>query len=203
MLARQQVIHDLVRRTTHQAQLRENSKHDRAIQARTYQPSDLFWVFCRYVPQKGSPKLMRAWRAPHKVVHVFQESRVYVLDSGQKVHFERPKQHHSGPLEFATAQAVGGDIEVLMDPDPERSVDAIDDDMSQPSYKTEQLLLEASDASLPSRRRHWMETRLHSKLRARGFRMHYQQFDYSNSGTENELSDVMLPIPPYLSTLIQ
>ena len=103
VLARQQEIHDLVRRNTHQAQLRQKLKYDRAIQARAYQPGDFFWVFCRYLPQKGSPKLMRAWRGPHKVVHVFQDGRVYVLDTGQKVHFERLEPHQSGPLEFATA----------------------------------------------------------------------------------------------------
>ena len=69
VLARQQKIHDLVRRNTHQAQSRQKLKYDRAIQARAYQPGDLV---CRYVPQKGSPKLMRAWRGPHKVVQVLQ-----------------------------------------------------------------------------------------------------------------------------------
>ena len=98
VLARQQEIHDLTGRNTHQAQLRQKLKYDRAIQARAYQPGELVWIFCRYVPQKGSPKLMRAWRGPHKVVQVFQDSRVYVLDTGQKVHFERLKPHHSGPL---------------------------------------------------------------------------------------------------------
>ena len=196
VLARQQEIHDLVRRNTHQAQLRQKLKNNRAIRARAYQPGELVWVFCRYVPQKGSPKLMRAWRGPHKVVQVFQEGRVYVLDTGQKVHFERLKPHHSGPLELAAAQADSGEIVVLMDPDPEHSIDVIDDDKSQPSYKTEQLLSEASDVSLPSRKRHWMDTRSRTKLRAGGFRMHYQQFDYSTSGTDDELSEVMLPIPP-------
>ena len=172
VLARQQEIHDLVRRNTHQAQLRQKLKYDRAIRARAYQPGELVWVFCRYVPQKGSPKLMRAWRGPHKVVQVFQEGRVYVLDTGQKVQFERLKPHHSGPLELAAAQADSGEIVVLMDPDPERSIDVVDDDKSQPSYKTEQLLSEASDASLPSRKHHWMDTRLRTKLRARGSRMH-------------------------------
>ena len=195
VLARQQEIHDLVRRNTHQAQLRQKLKYDRAIQARAYQPGELVWVFCRYVPQKGSPKLMRAWRGPHKVVQVFQDGRVYVLDTGQKVHFERLKPHHSGPLELAAAQADSGEIVVLMDPDPERSIDVVDDDKSQPSYKTEQLLSEASDASLPSRKHHWMDTRLRTKLRAGGSRMHYQQFDYSTSGTDDEASEVMLPMP--------
>ena len=102
-----------------------------------------------------------------------------MLDTGQKVHFERLKPHHSGPLELAAAQADSGEIVVLMDPDPERSIDVVDDDKSQPSYKTEQLLSEASDASLPSRKHHWMDTRLRTKLRAGGSRMHYQQFDYS------------------------
>ena len=196
MLTRQQEIHDLVRRNTHQAQLRQKLKYDRAIQARAYQPGELVWVFWRYVPQKGSPKLMRAWRGPHKVVQVFQDGRVYVLDTGQKVHFERLKPHHSGPLELAAAHADSGEVVVLMDPEPERSVDVVDDNKSLPSYKTEQLLSEASDESLPSRRHHWMDTRLRTKLRAGGSRMHYQQFDYSTSGTDDELSDVMLPVPP-------
>ena len=139
---------------------------------------------------------MRAWRGPHKVVQVFQDGSVYVLDTGQKVHFERLKPHHSGPLELAAAHADSGEVVVLMDPEPERSVDVVDDDKSLPSYKSEQLLSEASDVSLLSRRRHWMDTRLRKKLRAGGSRMHYQQFDYSTSGTDDELSDVMLPVPP-------
>ena len=198
VLARQQEIHDLVRRNTHQAQLRQKLKYDRAIQARAYQPGELVWIFCRYVPQKGSPKIMHAWRGPHKVVQVFQDGHVYVLDTGQKVHFERLKPHHSGPLELAAAPADSGEIVVLMDPEPERSVDVIEDDKSLSSYKSEQLLSEASDASLLSRRRHWMDTRLRTKLRAGGSRMHCQQFDYSTSGTDDELSGVMLPAPPDL-----
>ena len=83
-----------------------------------------------------------------------------------------------------------------MDPEPERSVDVVDDDKSLSSYKSEQLLSEASDVSLPSRRRHCMDTRLRTKLRAGGSRMHYQQFDYSTSGTDDELSDVMLRVSP-------
>ena len=118
-----------------------------------------------------------------------------MLDTGQKVHFERLKPHHSGPLEFAAAQADSGEIVVLMDPDPERSIDVVDD-KSQPSYKTEQLLSEASDVSLLSRKHHWMDTRLRTKLRAGGSRMHYQQFDYPTSGTDDELSEVMLSVPP-------
>ena len=36
VLARQQEIHDLVRRNTHQAQLRQKLKYDRAIRAKAY-----------------------------------------------------------------------------------------------------------------------------------------------------------------------
>ena len=145
-------------RNTNQAQLRQKLKYDRAIQARAYQPGELVWVYCRKVSQKGSPKLMRAWRGPHKVVQVFQDGRVYVLDTGQKVHFERLEPHQRGPLELAAAHADNGEVVVLMDPEPERSVDVVDDDKSLPSYKTEQLISEASDVSLPSHRRHWMGT---------------------------------------------
>ena len=47
VLARQQEIHDLVRRNTHQAQLRQKLKYDRAIRARAYQPGELVWAMCR------------------------------------------------------------------------------------------------------------------------------------------------------------
>ena len=106
------------------------------------------------------------------------------------------KPRHSGLLELAAAHADSGEVVVLMDPEPERSVNVVDDDKSLPSYKSEQLLSEASDVSLPSRRRHWMDTRLRTKLRAGGSRMHYQQLAFSTSGTDDELSDVMLPVPP-------
>ena len=80
ILARQQETHDLMRRNTQHAQQRQ--KH-------TYNVGDPVWVFFRYVSQKGSPKLMEDWRGSHKVVHVVQDRPIYILDSGQKVHFER------------------------------------------------------------------------------------------------------------------
>ena len=204
MLVRQQEIHDLVRRNTHQAQLRQKPKFDRAIRAKAYAKGDLVWVFSRYVPQKGSPKLMRAWRGPHSVVHTLQDGRVYILDTGQKVHFERLKPHNSGPLDFVATPLDTGDIAVFIDPepgpvvrDPEPSIEPINDDCSKNSYNTEQLLSEASNASLPSRQRHWMDTRLSTKLRAGGTRQHYQQFDYSTSDTDEETSRAMLNVPTY------
>ena len=90
-----------------------------------------------------------------------------------------------------------------MDPEPERSVEPIDDDCSQPSYDSEQLLSEASGVSLPSRRRHWMDTRLCNRLRAGGTRQHYQHFDYSTSETDDETTDAMLPTPTNSPQLVQ
>ena len=103
---------------------------------------------------------MRAWQGPHKVVHVLQDGCVYILDSGQKVHFERLKPHHGGPTEFVALPSGSGEVVVVMDPEPEHSAEEIRDDCSQPSYREEEPLSEASDVSLPSRRRHWMNTRL-------------------------------------------
>ena len=84
-----------------------------------------------------------------------------------------------------------------MDPEPERSVKPINDDCSKPSYNTEHLLSDASNVPVPSRQRHWMDTRLHTYLRAGGTRQHYQQFDYSTSETDDKTSRAMLPIPTY------
>ena len=140
VLARQQEIHDQVRRNTHQAQLRQKLKYDRAIRAKAYAKGDLVWFFCRYVPQRRSPKLTRAWRGLHRVVHTLQDGRVYILDTGQKVHFERLKLHNSGPLEFVATPLDTGDIAVVMETNPEHSVELINDDCSKPSCNTEQLL---------------------------------------------------------------
>ena len=120
---------------------------------------------------------------------------VYILDSGQKVHFERIKLHNSGPTEDAATPLETGDIALVMDLEPERSIEPINDDLSKPSYKSEQFLSEASNVSLLSRRRHWMNTRLRTELRAGGSRQHYQQFDYSTSETDDEQSEAMLPVP--------
>ena len=142
---------------------------------------------------------MRAWRGPHRVVHTLQDGRVYILGTGQKVHFERLNSHNSDPTGICRHPLDTGDIAMIMDPEPERSVEPINDDLFKPSYNYEQSLSEASKASLvsfPSRRQHWMNTRLRTKLRAGGSRQHYQQFDYSTSETDDESSGTMLPIPP-------
>ena len=131
MLALQQEIHDLVQHNTHQAHLRQMLKCDCAIRAKAYKQVDLVWVFCRYVPQKDSPKVMRAWRGSHRVAHVLQD---YLLDNGQKVRFECLKRHHSGPTEIATTPFDTCEIAVVMDPEHERSIEPINDDLFKPSY---------------------------------------------------------------------
>ena len=121
---------------------------------KAYNVGDPVWVFCRYVPQKGSPKLIKAWRAPHKVVHVLQEGRVYILDSGQKVHFKWQQPHHDGPSDFVALHAGSGELVVVMDVEPELSAEKILEGCSQPSYREEEPLSEVSNVSLPSRKRH-------------------------------------------------
>ena len=201
VLARQQEIYDLVRRNTHQAQQRQKLKYDRAIRANAYKLGDYVWVFCRYIPQKGSPKLMKAWRGTHKVAQVLQEGRVHVLDNGLKVHFERLKAHHNGPTEWATMPLNDGDVAVIVDPEPERSAEEIPDDCSQPSYREEEPLSEATNVSSPPRQSHWMDTRLRTRIREGGSRLQYQQFDYS-SGSDTDPrgpSDVLLSSAQELS----
>ena len=113
------------------------------------------------------------------------------------MHSERPKPHHSGPTEFATNPFDTGEVANVLDPEPERSVEPIIDEMSQSFYKYEQFLSEASNVSLPSRRQHWMNTRLRTKLRAGQSQPHYQQFDYSTLELDDKPSGTMLPIPTY------
>ena len=85
---------------------------------------------------------------------------------------------------------------VVLDPEPERSAEEILDDSSQPSYREKEPLCEVSDVSLPSRKRQWMDTRLRTRMRAAGSRLHYQQFDYSTSDPERARSEDLLSDAP-------
>ena len=69
---------------------------------------------------------------------------------------------------------------VVRDPEPERSTEEILNDCSQPSYQ-EETLSEVSNVPLPISKRLWMDSRLRTRMRAGGSRLHYQQFDYSTS----------------------
>ena len=86
LLARQQEIHELVRRNTHQ--VRQKQKFDGHLKAKAHAVGDAVWVFCHITPKGGTCKLLRTWRGPHKVTDVLQDGRLYVLDTGQNVHFE-------------------------------------------------------------------------------------------------------------------
>ena len=85
---------------------------------------------------------------------------------------------------------------VVMDSEPERSAEEILDDCSQPSYREEEPLSEKSNVSLPSRKHPWMDTRLRTRMRAGGSRLHYQQFDYSTSDPERARSEDLLSGAP-------
>ena len=93
LLIRQQENQELVRRNTHQAQLRQTLMFDRHLKAKTHAVGDAVWVFCHITPKGGTRKLLCAWRGPNKVTDVLQEGRLFVPDNGRKVHFERLKKH--------------------------------------------------------------------------------------------------------------
>ena len=118
LLARQQKIHELVGRNIHQAQLRQKLKFDRQLKAKAHAVGDAVCVFCHIISKGGTSKLIRAWRGPHKVTDVLQEGRLYVLDTGQKVHYERLKKHVRAPWDWATHQTFGLDQNVAIIADP-------------------------------------------------------------------------------------
>ena len=134
IITRQQEIQVRLRRNAHQAQRRQKLKYDQNIRAKTYSVDEPSWVFCRYIPQKGTPKLMRAWRGPHKVARVQEEGLLYILDSVQKVHSERLKPYNTGPTKWATIPTNYGDVAVILDQEPEQSLEEGPDHASQPSY---------------------------------------------------------------------
>ena len=190
LLARQQEIHELVRRNTHQAQIRQKQKFDRHLKAKAHAVGDAVWVFCHIIPKGGTRKLLRAWRGPHKVTDVLQDGRLYVLDTGQKVHFERLKKHVPAPWDWAAHQPFGLDqnVAIIADPYVEESNEEITSDISRDSFLPEQLP-EASfemepTAPVPPRT---IQTRAQSALERGIPRRRFSHFGYpSESESDRE-----------------
>ena len=193
LLARQQEIHELVRRNTHQAQLRQKLKFDRHLKAKAHAVGDAVWVFCHIIPKGGTRKLIRAWRGPHKVTNVLQDGRLYVLDTGQKVHYERLKRHVPAPWDWTTYQPFGLDqnVAIIADPYVEDTNEEITSDISRDSFLPEQLP-EASFEMEPTRPvpPRTIQTRTQTALRQGVPRRRFSQFDYpSESDSEAEAAE--------------
>ena len=199
LLARQQEIHELVRRNTHQAQIRQKQKFDRHLKAKAHAVGDAVWVFCHIIPKGGTRKLLRAWRGPHKVTDVLQDGRLYVLDTGQKVHFERLKKHVPAPWDWAAHQPFGLDqnVAIVADPYVEESNEEITSDISRDSFLPEQLP-EASfemepTAPVPPRT---IQTRTQSALERGIPRRRFSHFGYpSESESDREPKDQPIEEP--------
>ena len=200
LLARQQEIHELVRRNTHQAQLRQKLKFDRHLKAKAHAVGDAVWVFCHIIPKGGTRKLIRAWRGPHKVTNVLQDGRLYVLDTGQKVHYERLKKHVPAPWDWTTYQPFGLDqnVAIIADPYVEDTNEEITSDISRDSFLPEQLP-EASFEMEPTRPvpPRTIQTRTQTALGQGVPRRRFSQFDDpSESDSEAEAAEPSPMTPP-------
>ena len=72
---------------------------------------------------------------------MLQDGRLHVLDTGQKVHYERLKKHVPAPWDWATHQSFGLDqnVAIIADPYVEESNEGITSDISRDSFLPEQL----------------------------------------------------------------
>ena len=144
-------------------------------------------MFCHNISKGGTCKLIRAWRGPHKISDVLQDERLYVLDTCQKVYFERLEKHVPAPLDWATPQPFGLDQNVAIIADP--YVEEIASDISRDSFLPEQLL-EASFDLEPTRPvpPRTIQTRTQTALQRRKSRRRFNHFGYpSDSELEQEV----------------
>ena len=196
LLARQQEIHELVRRNTHQVQVRQKQKFDRHLKAKAHAVGDAVWVFCYIIPKSGTLKRLRAWRGPHKVTDVLKDGRLYELDTGQKVHFERLKKHVPALWDWAAHQPFGLDqnVAIIADMYVEESNEEITSDISRDSYLPEQLP-EASfeiepTAPVPPRT---IQTRTQSALERGIPRRRFSHFGYPSESESDRK-----PVDPFI-----
>ena len=121
--------------------MRQKQKFDRHLKAKAHAVGDAVWVFCHIIPKGGTRKVLRAWGGPHKVTDVLQDGRLYVLYTGQKVHFERLKKHVSAPWDWAALQPFGLDqnVAIIADPYEEERDEEITSDIPRDTFLPEQL----------------------------------------------------------------
>ena len=133
---------------------------------------------------------------------MLQDGRLYVLDTGQKVHYERLKRHVPAPWDWAAHQPFGLDqnVAIIADTYVEESNEEITSDVSRDSFLPEQLP-EASfemepTGSVPPRT---IQTRTQTALEQGIPRRRFSHFGYpSDSDSEREENEptVQNPAPP-------
>ena len=101
---------------------------------------DAVWLSCHIIPNGGTRKRLRAWRGPHKVTDVLQDGRLYVLETGQNVHFEGLKKHVPAPWDWAAHQPFLLDqiVAIIENPYVDNN-EEITSDISRDSFLPEQL----------------------------------------------------------------
>ena len=89
----------------------------------------------------GTRKRLRAWRGHHKVTDVRQDGRLYVLATGQRIHFERLKKHVPASWDWAAYKPFGLDqnVAIIADPYAESSNEETRSDILRDSFLSEQL----------------------------------------------------------------
>ena len=167
--------------------MRQQLKFDRHLKAKAHAIGDV----CHIINKGGARKLNRAQRGPHKVTDVLQDGRLYVLDTGQKVHFERLKRHVHAPWDWAAHKPFGLDqnVAIIADPYVEESHEEIASDNSQVSSVPEQLP-DASFELEPTRPvpPRTIQTRTQTALGRGTPRRRFSHFGYpSVSGSEQVL----------------
>ena len=124
---------------------------------------------------------------------MLQDGRLYVLNTGQKVHYERLKKHAPAPWDWTTQQPFGPDqnVAIIADAYVEESNEEIASDISRDSFLPEQLP-EASFELEPTRPvpPRTIQTRTQTALEQGVPRRRFSQFgNPSESESETEATE--------------
>ena len=118
------------------------------------------------------------------------------------MHFERLKRHINAPHEWKIQGIVDEEDEIVVDPEPEDPVEAIQTDVAEESFVEEQRMSDAADELSewgPATDSHPMQTRTRTALQEGRPRRRFEQYaDYSSSegpsDPEEVQEDVRLPV---------
>ena len=138
--------------------------------------------------------------APHKVTYVLQDGRLYVLDTGQKFHYERLKKYvPPPPWDWATHQPVELDqnVAIIADTYVAENHEEITSDISRDSLLPEQLPEASFELELtrlvPPRTIH---TRTQTALEQGVPRRRFSHFGYpSDSESEQDITEPPIQDP--------
>ena len=140
-------VHELVRRNTEQAQVRQRRTHDKRVKATQYKVGDYVTVFVNVAPATGMHKLTPKWTGPYQITKVHDDGATYTINDTTRVHYDRIKYYNGRPSDWHV-DADSSTIHITPDVGTQPPTQTVDHDVAQPPFVEENASHASEDTHL-------------------------------------------------------